>query len=452
MKKQTGVFMLVSAVLAGVLFLLPSTGWSAGFAIREQSASAQGSAYAGVSAGGDDISSIFFNPATMTLYEGINISGQLAWIVPDIELKDASASTTFGNPITGSTSGNIGPQALVPAFYASWQVLPDWFVGLSFNAPFGLTTSADSGWIGRYHGLGSRLRTYNLEPMIAWKATPWLSLGGGVQVQYSDARLTSAIDLGTVGTSNVPPVPGGMPGDPSQDGFAAVEGDDWSYGFSLGVLLTPRNDTRIGIGYRSAMEVDLEGEAEFGLSAYGEILSLLSGALQPTGGSASITLPEMVTLGIKHDVAPDWTFGAEVAWTRWSRFDRLVVEFDNPSQPDELTLEEWDDGVFVALGVTYRASDRLRLRTGVAYDQGVVPSPERRTPRIPDSDRYWLSFGAGYDINESMTFDAAYTHIFSPDARMNLQASDPGNEARGNLSGTFTSSADILNTSLTMKF
>ena len=439
-------------MLGSIVALASTAAWSAGFAIREQSASAQGSAYAGVSAGGDDISSIFYNPATMTLYEGINISGQLAWIVPDINLKDASASTRFGNPITGSDSGNIAPQALVPAFYASWQVLPDWFLGFSFNAPFGLTTSADSGWIGRYHGLGSRLRTYNAEPMVAWKATPWLSIGGGVQVQYSDARLTSAIDLGTVGTSNVPPVPGGLPGDRAQGGSASIEGDDWSYGYSLGVLLTPRSDTRIGVGYRSAMDVDLQGEAEFGLSAYGELLSLLSGALVPTGGSASVTMPEMVTLGVKHDLTPDWTLGAEVAWTRWSRFDELVVNFDNPNQPSELTLENWEDSFFVALGVTYRATDRLRLRTGVAFDDGVVPSADRRTPRIPDSDRYWLSFGAGYDLNENMTFDAAYTHIFSPEARMDQQAGDPGNANRGNLSGTFSSSADIVNTSLTMKF
>ncbi len=444
--------MLAAAMPAVIVALASPAAWSAGFAIREQSTSAQGSAYAGVSAGGDDVSSIFYNPATMTLYEGINISGQLSWIVPDINLKNASASTIFGNPVTGSDSGNIGPQALVPAFYGSWQISPDWFLGLSFNAPFGLTTSADAGWIGRYHALGSRLRTYNVEPMVAWKATPWLSVGGGVQIQYSDARLTSAIDLGTVGTSNVPPVPGGLPGDPSQDGFAAVEGDDWSYGYSLGVMLTPREDTRIGIGYRSAMDVDLQGDAEFGLSAYGEILSLLSGALVPTGGSASVTMPEMVTLGVKHDIAPDWTLGAEVAWTRWSRFDQLVVNFDNPAQPSELTLENWEDSFFLALGVTYRANDRLRLRTGVAFDEGVVPSADRRTPRIPDSDRYWLSFGAGYDITESMTIDAAYTHIFSPDADMDLSATDPGNEARGNLSGTFRSSADILNTSLTMKF
>lgn len=442
--------LLAATAIAGVLILAASVAHAAGFAIREQSTSAQGSAFAGVSAGGDDISSIFYNPATMTLYDGINMSGQLAWIVPDIEFGNAYATTATGTPITGSNSGNIGPQALVPSFYGSWQVSPDWFLGLAVTAPFGLVTSADAGWIGRYHALGSRLRTYNVEPMVAWKATPWLSVGGGVQVQYTDARLTSALDLGTIGTAQG--VPLGSPGDPAQDGFAAIEGDDWSYGYSLGILLTPRPDTRIGIGYRSSMDVDLEGDADFVLSTYGELLSLLSGALVPTGGRASVTLPEMVTLGVKHDLSPAWTIGAEVAWTRWSRFDELVVQFDNPNQPDELTRENWEDSYFLALGATYRATDKLRLRTGIAFDEGVVPSSDFRTPRIPDSDRYWFSVGAGCDLTENMTLDTAYTHIYSPKSNVRLDAADPGNDTRGNLSGTFDSSADIVNASLTVKF
>ena len=442
--------LVASASFFLVTGLMASAASAAGFAVREQSASAQGNAYAGVSAGGDDVSSIFFNPATLTLYEGVNISTQAAWIIPDVELGNASASTILGTPITGGNSGNIAPDAFVPAFYASWQLSPDWFLGFSFNAPFGLTTSADQGWIGRYHGLGSRLRTYNAEPTLAWKATPWLSLGASIQVQYSDARLTSAIDLGTLGTGEG--VPGGLPGDPSQDGIAAIEGDDWSYGYALGILITPRPDTRIGIGYRSAIDIDLEGTAEFGLSAYGEVLAALSGALQTTGGRASITTPETLSLGVKHDLTSKWTIGAEIAWTRWSRFNQLVVDFDNPAQPGELTEENWTDSTFIALGLTYKATETLRLRTGIAFDEGVVPSADRRTPRIPDSDRYWLSFGLGYDITPGVTLDAAYTHLFSPDADMNLRATDPGNDGRGNLSGTFTSSADILNTSLTMRF
>lgn len=451
MKARYSASALAAGTLAGIFVAGIPAAWSAGYAVREQSAEAQGTAYAGVSAGTRNISSIFYNPATLALHNGINMTGEFAWIVPDVELTNAQASTIYGNVITGSNGGNLAHQAYVPAFYGSWQVSPEWYLGFSFNAPFGFTTSSeDPDWIGRYHALGSRLRTYNAEPMVAWQATPWLSVGGGVQVQYTDARLTSKVDLGTAGT--LQGAPGGSPGSPAQEGFAAIEGDDWSYGYSLGILLTPRPDTRIGIGYRSAMDIDLEGSANFDLSTYGELLSLLSGALVPTGGSASVTTPEMVTLGVKHDIAPKWTVGAELAWTRWSRFDQLVVDFDNPAQPNEVTLEEWEDSLFVSLGLTYRPTEKLRLRTGVAFDEGVVPNPERRTPRIPDSDRYWLSFGAGYDITDSMTIDAAYTHIFSPDARMNQQATDTGNAARGNLSGTFESSADIVNASLSMKF
>ena len=47
---------------------------ASGFQLREQSPSAQGNAFAGISAGGNDISSLFFNPAVMTQYDGWQFS------------------------------------------------------------------------------------------------------------------------------------------------------------------------------------------------------------------------------------------------------------------------------------------------------------------------------------------------------------------------------------------
>jgi long-chain fatty acid transport protein len=33
--------------------------------------------------------------------------------------------------------------------------------------------------------------------------------------------------------------------------------------------------------------------------------------------------------------------------------------------------------------------------------------------RIPDSDRYWLSAGTTYTINERYSVDFGYTHVFT---------------------------------------
>lgn len=75
---------------------------------------------------------------------------------------------------------------------------------------------------------------------------------------------------------------------------------------------------------------------------------------------------------------------------------------------------------------------------------------ETRTPRIPDSDRYWLSVGASWRALPvtlpGMTLSAAYTHVFADEGRVRLTDPGPGstNFLRGNLSADYSASVDIL--------
>src|SRR5262249_5863530 len=70
--------------------------------------------------------------------------------------------------------------------------------GLSVNAPFGLSNEYSKDWVGRYHAIESTLETTNINPVVAVKPISWLSLGAGVQIQYIDAKLTRAIDFGSI--------------------------------------------------------------------------------------------------------------------------------------------------------------------------------------------------------------------------------------------------------------
>ncbi|MBD0272916.1 MAG: outer membrane protein transport protein, partial [Acetobacteraceae bacterium] len=69
-----------------------------------------------------------------------------------------------------------------------------------------------------------------------------------------------------------------------------------------------------------------------------------------------------------------------------------------------------------------------------------------RTPRIPDSDRYWLSVGASYRLLGSVELTAAYTHIFADDAKVRLRDPGPGSAEflRGNLDLNYSASVDIF--------
>jgi len=60
---------------------------------------------------------------------------------------------------------------------------------------------------------------------------------------------------------------------------------------------------------------------------------------------------------------------------------------------------------------------KLALRSGIAYDTSAV-SEEHRTATIPETDRTWLSIGAGYQWSDQLTLDAGFTYILAKDAKM----------------------------------
>ena len=159
---------------------------------------------------------------------------------------------------------------MVPALYALWD-LSDRFavgevdVGIAVNAPFGFETEYKEEWIGRYYALQSRIKSLALNPVVSLEPVPGFALAVGAQAQYIDAKLTNAIDFGTLGALNH--VAGAAP--TAQDGFPKLTGAAWGFGYTAGLLLEPWPGTRIGAAYRSKISHDLEGDARVRLDSDG---------------------------------------------------------------------------------------------------------------------------------------------------------------------------------------
>lgn len=443
----------VAGVLAAAAAMsLAATGSSvaAGFAIKEQSPAALGNAFAGATAEAGDISYMFFNPAGLTRHDGTQALSGISYIAPRSEPGSVSGSTIAGVPIGGgSGGGDISENAFVPVLYGMHSLSDRLKLGVGLNAPFGLETDYEPGWAGRYHALNSQLTTINLNPAVAYRVTERVSLGAGLQVQYVDTDLSNAIDFGSIGA--LAGIPGAVP--TQQDGRVEVEGDDIGVGFNLGALVSLDSGTRLGFAYRSQVAHSIEGDADFRLDSAGVGAALrgATGQFTDTGAQADLTLPDMLSFGVYHEITPQWAIMAEAQYTRWSKFDDLVITFDNPAQDPSLTEENWEDVWFGAVGVTYRPQPALALRFGVAYDESPIPD-STRTPRIPANDRQWVAIGASYEANNWLTVDAGYTHIFVDDSRISLDAGDPGNTFRGDLDASFDNAIDIATIQAIMRF
>ena len=111
---------------------------ASGYALREQSATALGNAFAGATAGAEDPSYMFFNPAALGRLDGYGASLSLSYVAPRSEVDNATASTVVGSPIGGRDSvGDIGENAVIPAFYLTAPVGDRVRLGLAVTTPSG---------------------------------------------------------------------------------------------------------------------------------------------------------------------------------------------------------------------------------------------------------------------------------------------------------------------------
>ncbi len=187
---------------------------------------------------------------------------------------------------------------------------------------------------------------------------------------------------------------------------------------------------------------NVTGPANFYNGTFGDSVSSASGLFKRTDVLATVNLPEVASVGIYHEVSDRLALMGEVAWTGWSRLQELRVQFSS-AQPDSVIPSKWKDSWFFAIGAHYKVSGNWLLRGGIAYDQSPVPDATRG-PRVPDEDRRWVSIGARYQISPDSYFDFGYTRLIFDDASLQLSTGEPSNALRGNLSGRYKLSADIL--------
>jgi long-chain fatty acid transport protein len=430
---------------------------AAGFSLVDQGGRGLGSAYAGEVAIAEDPATLLFNPAGMTRLPGgqLALVGHVLALDVDFEGGDSTVGARLGGgPLHGSREISTSPVGLAPSAGLSFQVAPRWWVGLGFLAPFGFQTDYDGDWVGRYHANKSSLRTVEFSPSVGVKITDRLSLGASLLVQYADAYLSGALDLGGLCELNLDQI-GAPPGTCAAlgldvqevDGFVQIDGTSWGVGYQLGVLYELGARTRIGLAYRSRLRQELEGTAHFKIPAQANILRS-TGALRRTESEFVLDLPEVVRLSVYHELDARWAVMAGVSWTHWKRFEEVVVTFANPAQPPLVEPEEWNDAWRVSLGVARRFGSRWVVQLGTAYDESPVPSDALRTPRIPDSDRVWITTGIGYHVTDRLRLDGSYAHFFG--LASSTENADPvtGHVLRGRFEGA----ANLLGVQLSWRF
>ena len=442
---------------------------AAGFSVAEHSASGMGSAFAGASAIAEDASTSYFNPAGLSKLEGKQVIFGLHFISVSSEFSNNGSTSLTTAPLSGTNDdGSTSP--FVPNFYYAKKLNDKWNFGFGVTVPFGNSSEYSDTWVGRYHATKSEIHTINLNPSASYKVNDKLSVGFGINVQYIEATLANQLDSRAVcfGAITAAQIAGGATptdaaiaanagcnaaglttfGNAATDSSVSLTGDDWSLGWNIGLLYDISESTRLGLAYRSNIDHGLTGTANFTRSDGLNAILGASTAFTSTGISAGVDLPQTLSLSLYHAVDSKWSVLADATWTKWSNFDKLVIDFSDPLQSDSTIPENWENSMRYSLGVNYKPDSKWTYRAGLALDETPISSAQDITPRIPDNDRIWLSLGFGNKVSESFGYDVGYSHLFFDDIVTDNTDASFGHT----LTGSYDVSVDLFSAQFNWKF
>jgi long-chain fatty acid transport protein len=417
----------------------------------EQSASGIGNAGAGSAAVAENASTIFYNPAGMTQLQEREFSLGGSLVRTSFQFSNNGSRVGVLQP-TGD-GGDGGGWSFVPNAYLSWQVAPDWYVGLGIGAPFGLKTEYDTPWKGGAHSNSFEIKTININPSVAWRANEWLSLGAGVSWQKVDAEYKRVAAVSTAGLAG---------------SKVTLNLDDDAWGWNVGALFTVSPATKIGVSYRSTVSYKTTGDISLssnGTAAANATVFALTTAGAASNASASIKMPDTFILSATHKLNDQWELLGDISWTGWSSIPKVDIMRTsgplsaNPATRTAQTLDTaFDDAWRFAIGANYKIDDAWKLRMGLAYDQTPVPNAEHRLTSLPDNNRTWFSVGGQWKPNKTSALDLGLAYLYLKDAAINNNQipvplnAQTASQNRGLVKGSYDDSTWLFGLQYSMGF
>jgi long-chain fatty acid transport protein len=395
--KQIGCWLVTGAIVA--LAAVPVV--ASGFSIYEQDAKA--SAMAGAwTARADNAAANWYNPAAMVR------QGPSFQVGINAIMIGGATKLTLPNGMSFEPESEV----VTPAHLYYVQRVGERIAwGFGINTPYGLSTE----WTDLPPPAGvdfevarkSELVTFVVNPNVAVALDDHLSIGFGINYIHADIKNFSQDFLTpALSTRNI-----------------TGDGDDWVFNLAFHY---DSEKFKAGISYRQHLSPNLSGEM---VTDFPTDLTV--------AGKTTLDLPDQGAIGFAYTGPEKWELEFDVSWARWSRFEELNLEFENPLF-NATVPENWDDTVALRLGGSWDFSQRNEIRFGVLRDQNPIPDNTLR-PSIPDADRWSFTLGYGYQ-GSKIDLDFYYMALFFDDRTV---PTAPDN-VRGVVPGEYTNSSNLF--------
>jgi long-chain fatty acid transport protein len=424
--RQQAVF--TAAAFLAAIGLGASRVQAQGFSVYEHDACSMGRSGAGVAAPCSGGSAIFFNPA------GI-VTGSGAWnlTVGTTMIPPRGSFVPDGG---GTTTDLIKNYIPVPAFYLTRQLGSRLAVGVGMFVPYGLTTEWPNTFEGRFLSYKATLMAMYFQPTVAYRVSPSLQLGAGLDIIRTSVDLHQRVDLSTTAIPGAGGATFGAIGVPVGTDWAdaRIHGTANSYAAHFGIIWKASDRLSVGARFMTGATAKGSGYAGFTQISTGILLpagnplgapagtkldnilagQFSTGSLQTQAVDASIVLPAQFVAGVDLGLSANFHLLADAEWTNWSKFADLPLTFARLG--DKTLYEGYKNTIGWRAALEYKMSPKATVRGGFLTHPAAAPSTNV-TPLLPEAGRVEFIVGAGYQLTGGIRVDGALQYIKQSDRR-----------------------------------
>jgi len=344
-----------------------------------------------MTAGVNDASAVYYNPAALSEVNGDNVlaSGIYVNVINSVEN-------------SGRKSRNKHDDNFLATFFANYHIPgTDLTLGIGTYTPFGLVTEYGSDAFTRFAAVQTQLKTIYVTPALSWNPTNYLSLGAGLSFVHASGVFSRALCLDPISFCTQPL---------GLEGTVRLTDTADAFAYNIGLLVKPIETLKFGFSYRSRVDLRFDSAtAKFG-----------GAFLNPTvkADVSPIPLPPVINAGLFWQITPSW--GAEFVYeyTRWSEFKNFTTTFSpipiflplGAPIPSFQLPQDWKNTSTLRFGSFYTLNENWELRGGIAAEQTPIPN-KTLNPAIPGADLLTLNAGIGYKW-EKFSVDLGYMAVF----------------------------------------
>lgn len=387
-------------LVAAAALLTSMSLWAEGYQVNLFSAKQIGMGHTGTALklGAE---SMIFNPGALGFSDKtLDIAGSVT----------ALKSIATAEPVTGGKYETQNPISTPLGINVAFRIYDNLQAGITFYTPYGSGIDWTKNWPGAELNQSCVLKVYDVQPTIAWRITPKLSVGVGMMLSWG----TVDLNKGLVSGRTIDQLMGTQLQDIAAASVNLKGTSQVALGANIGVMYDINRQWSVGANFRTKMGMKVKAgiaSVDYANEAIKERLETVVGLINKANFSAEMPCPWVLNIGGAFKPTDRLTLAADVQLTGWKAYKELNIEFPGQlSAFNQNITKDYKNAMAYKVGAQYALTNRMDLRAGLMVDCTPV-NKNYYNPETPGMTKIEPTVGFSFRPIERLSVDIAFMYI-----------------------------------------